>query len=63
MPDDLLQSITEILGSNPDIAAVQTVYSPECTTDELVSIYQNLYYYHALAHVKAVRVAIFATWC
>ncbi|MCK4806359.1 MAG: glycosyltransferase, partial [Candidatus Aegiribacteria sp.] len=63
VPSNLLNSITCILGSHHDIAAVQTVYSPECTADDIVSIYQNLYYHCALAHVKDESVAIFATWC
>lgn len=63
VPHDLLESILCIFDSRPEIAAVQTLYSPECTADNIVSVYQNLYYHYALVHVKKESVAIFATWC
>lgn len=63
VPDDLLVRIDYIFRSKGDISAVQTIYSPCCASGDLVSVYQNFYYHHALAHLHTRSVAIFATWC
>lgn len=48
---------------NPAVSAVQTLYTPSCPAQGLVSRYQNFYYHHALARVREESTAIFATWC
>ncbi|MFO8183958.1 MAG: glycosyltransferase family 2 protein [Candidatus Aegiribacteria sp.] len=63
IPPDLSRKILDILKEEDSMAAVQTLYSPRCAAEDLVSEYQNFYYYHALAHVKWQNAAIFATWC
>jgi glycosyltransferase involved in cell wall biosynthesis len=63
IPPDLVGRIRETLERQPEVAAVQTVYSPDCPALNTVSRYQNLYYHCSLTAVKLDRVATFATWC
>jgi glycosyltransferase involved in cell wall biosynthesis len=49
--------------ADPAIAAVQTVYTARCPAKNLVSRYQNFYYYYAFARIREERIAAFATWC
>jgi len=63
LPPGLLARIGEILTQQPEVSAIQTVYSPECPARNSVSRYQNLYYYCSLTAVRLYRVATFATWC
>lgn len=63
VPTGLLQSIASSLEDPSNASAVQTIYSPRCPADNLVSSYQNFYYHHALCRLRRNKVAIFATWC
>ena len=63
IPPDLIERIVDCFNSDSSIVAVQTVYSPYCPAEEMVSRYQNFYYYHALARIKESSTATFATWC
>ena len=63
VPPDLLRSISDILTSFPDAAAVQTLYTAVCPASDIVSRYQNYYYHYGLNRLREEYVAIFATWC
>jgi len=63
IPPDLIEGIAACFRSDRGIVAVQTVYSPVCPADNMVSRYQNFYYFHALARIKENYTATFATWC
>ena len=63
VPDDLICRITDCFDTDSNIVAVQTVYSPYCPAEDMVSRYQNFYYFHALARTKEISTATFATWC
>jgi glycosyltransferase involved in cell wall biosynthesis len=63
IPPGLVEGIGDTLRNQPEISAVQTVYSPRCPARNAVSRYQNLYYYCSLTAVRLDRVATFATWC
>ncbi len=63
IPSDLIEGIIDCFNSDSSIAAVQTLYSPFCPAEDMVSRYQNFYYYHALARTKESFTATFATWC
>ena len=62
-PPDLLEKIAQRFASDRAIVAVQTLYSPGCPADDMVSVYQNFYYFHALNRIKGNHTATFATWC
>lgn len=63
VPPDLVERIVSLFASDAAIAAVQTLYSPVCPAEGLVSRYQNFYYFHALHRMKSSSTATFATWC
>ncbi len=63
IPPDLVERIEASFGSNEEIEAVQTLYSPLCPAEDMVSRYQNFYYYYALHRMKGDYTATFATWC
>lgn len=63
IPPDLVERIGGIFSADPSISAVQTLYSPVCPAEDVVSRYQNFYYYHALHRMKGDTTATFATWC
>lgn len=62
-PRNLLERIAAIFASGNDVAAVQTLYSPDCPAGDMVSRYQNFYYFFALDRMKEDVTATFATWC
>ncbi|MCK4807560.1 MAG: glycosyltransferase family 2 protein, partial [Candidatus Aegiribacteria sp.] len=45
IPPDLIERIVDCFSSDSSVVAVQTVYSPYCPAFDLVSRYQNFYYY------------------
>jgi len=63
VPADLIEKISDCFLSDSSAVAVQTVYSPYCPAVDLVSRYQNFYYYHSLTRIKGNSTATFATWC
>ena len=63
VPPDLIERIIDCFNSDSSVVAVQTVYSPFCPAEDMVSRYQNYYYYHALARINENSTATFATWC
>ncbi|MEN8209134.1 MAG: glycosyltransferase family 2 protein [Candidatus Fermentibacteria bacterium] len=63
VPIDLIERISECFSSDSSTVAVQTVYSPFCPAEDMVSRYQNFYYYHSLTRIKGDSTATFATWC
>lgn len=63
IPPDLIERIIDCFNSDSSTVAVQTLYSPCCPAEDMVSRYQNFYYYHALARIKENSTATFATWC
>ncbi len=63
VPPDLIEKIEGYYNSDSSTVAVQTFYSPYCPAANLVSRYQNFYYFHTLARIKLDSVATFATWC
>ncbi len=62
IPDKLLETMVQAF-TDPSVAAVQTLYSPECPGGGLVTAYQNFYYHYSLNRLSAGSVAVFATWC
>ena len=62
-PSDLLEKIAQRFASDIRIVAVQTLYSPRCPAEDIVSVYQNFYYFHALDRIEGNHTATFATWC
>lgn len=62
-PRDLLERVGSIFASGDGVAAVQTLYSPDCPAEDLVSRYQNFYYFFALDRMENGSTATFATWC
>ncbi len=63
VPADLIEKISGCFLSDSSTVAVQTVYSPYCPAFDLVSRYQNFYYYHSLTRIRGNSTATFATWC
>ncbi|MCK5115959.1 MAG: glycosyltransferase family 2 protein [Candidatus Aegiribacteria sp.] len=63
VPPDLVERISEGFNADSSTVAVQTVYSPHCPAEDMVSRYQNFYYYHSLTSIKGNSTATFATWC
>ena len=63
VPPDLIERIVDCFNCDSSVVAVQTVYSPGCPAEDMISRYQNFYYYHALARIKESFTATFATWC
>lgn len=63
IPVDLVRSIAEIFSRDPSISAVQTLYTPVCPADDIVSRYQNFYYHYSLNRIRGDSTATFATWC
>ena len=63
IPPGILMDFATTLREMPDVAAVQTLYTPTCPGDNAVTIYQNFYYYYSLARLKMTHVAVLATWC
>ena len=63
VPADLVERISDCFLSDVSTVAVQTVYSPICPAEDMVSRYQNFYYYHSLTRIKGNSTATFATWC
>ena len=63
IPPDLIERIVYCFNSDSSVVAVQTVYSPCCPAEDMVSRYQNFYYYHSLTRIKESFTATFATWC
>ena len=63
VPTDLICRISDCFDSDSSTVAVQTVYSPDCPAVDMVSRYQNFYYYHSLTSIKGNSTATFATWC
>lgn len=49
--------------ADPDVAAVQSLYAPDCPARDIVSRYQNFYYHFSFARLQLRRIAVFATWC
>ncbi|MCK5785084.1 MAG: glycosyltransferase family 2 protein [Candidatus Sabulitectum sp.] len=62
VPVDLIEKITAHFDDR-SVWAVQTLYTPVCPTTDLVSQYQNYYYYYSLNRMPDGRTATFATWC
>ena len=62
-PRDLLERMGDIFVSEDGVAAVQTLYSPDCPAEDMVSRYQNFYYFFALDRMESGSTATFATWC
>ncbi len=63
IPADLIERVSDCFDTDSSTVAVQTVYSPFCPAEDLVSRYQNFYYFHALSRIKEKYTATFATWC
>ncbi len=63
VPVDLVERISDCFLSDSSTVAVQTVYSPYCPAEDIISGYQNFYYYHSLTRIKGNSTATFATWC
>jgi len=63
IPSDLIERLHFIFNSDRSTVAVQTVYSPCCPSKDIVTRYQNFYYFHALNRIKESSIATFATWC
>jgi cellulose synthase/poly-beta-1,6-N-acetylglucosamine synthase-like glycosyltransferase len=63
IPADLIERIYCYFRTDSSAVAVQTLYSPYCPAEDLVSKYQNFYYFHGLARRKEPYTATFATWC
>ena len=63
VPSDLIARISDYFDTDSSTVAVQTVYSPLCPAEDMVSRYQNFYYFHALARIKGNSISTFATWC
>jgi glycosyltransferase involved in cell wall biosynthesis len=62
VPEDLVEKVARHL-ENDSVSAVQTLYTPDCPGEGLVTRYQNFYYHYSLCRVRHERVAVFATWC
>jgi glycosyltransferase involved in cell wall biosynthesis len=63
VPPGILMDFATALHEMPDVAAVQTLYTPTCPGENAVTTYQNFYYYYSLARLKMTHVAVLATWC
>lgn len=63
IPPDLVEKVSGLFRADPMTAAVQTLYSPYCPAEDLVSRYQNFYYFFALDRIRGDTTATFATWC
>jgi cellulose synthase/poly-beta-1,6-N-acetylglucosamine synthase-like glycosyltransferase len=63
VPPDLISRVCEIFEGDDTLAAVQTIYSPVCPSDNAVTRYQNFYYYYAVTRHKMEWVACIGTWC
>lgn len=62
IPEDLVEKVARHMDRD-SVAAVQTLYTPDCPGEGLVTRYQNFYYHHSLYRVSHERAAVFATWC
>lgn len=62
VPANLIKTVTRHF-SDERVWAVQTLYSPVCPADDIVSRYQNYYYWHSLNRMSGEITATFATWC
>ncbi len=49
--------------TDDSVWAVQTLYTPKCPAENVVSQYQNYYYYYSLNRMPDGDTATFATWC
>ncbi|MBN1433345.1 glycosyltransferase family 2 protein [Candidatus Fermentibacterales bacterium] len=63
LPASMLHDFAMTMRNMPDVAAVQTLYSPVCPVPGLVTAYQNFYYHYSLARMRRTFVAVLATWC
>ncbi len=62
VPGDLIEKMASHF-ADESIWAVQTLYTPICPASDLVSQYQNYYYYYSFSRMPETGNATFATWC
>jgi len=62
VPGDLLERVAGHF-SDDAVWAVQTLYTPLCPATDIISRYQNYYYWYSLNRMPGENSATFATWC
>ncbi|MCD4706921.1 MAG: glycosyltransferase [Candidatus Sabulitectum sp.] len=62
VPVDLIEKVAAHF-KDESVWAVQTLYTPICPAADMVSQYQNYYYYFSLNRMPEGSTATFATWC